>query len=281
MNCKKLKNGFELPLLGLGTWKFGGREFHDPENNDALQIEAIENAVASGVTWIDTAEYYADGYAETLIGTALCGAPRSSYRICSKVWKTHLRRDDVWRAAENSLNRLKTDHFDLYLYHQIDDAVPLEETIGALNELAEQKIALNIGVSNFNTERLERAMQLSNAPIVVNQVEYSLVCREPEKDLLAFCQKNDVILQAWRPLQYLTCCTLTDELCSKYEVSLQQLALAWLFAQNNVTALCGSQNPAHLSDNVNAVNLKLDEDDVQRLKNDYPDIRRISRVPLK
>lgn len=281
MNCKKLKNGFELPLLGLGTWKFGGREFHDPENNDALQIEAIENAVSSGVTWIDTAEYYADGYAETLIGTALCGAPRSSYRICSKVWKTHLRRDDVWRAAENSLNRLKTDHFDLYLYHQIDDAVPLEETIGALNELAEQKIALNIGVSNFNTERLERAMQLSNAPIVVNQVEYSLVCREPEKDLLAFCQENDVILQAWRPLQYLTCCTLTDELCSKYEVSLQQLALAWLFAQNNVTALCGTQNPAHLSDNIDAANLKLDEDDVQRLKNDYPDIRRISRVPLK
>ena len=171
MNNKQLKNGFEIPLLGLGTWGFGGREFHNPENNDTRQIEAIENAVTSGITWIDTAEYYADGYAETLIGMALRGAKRDSYQICSKVWKTHLRRDDVWRAAENSLNRLKTDHFDLYLYHQIDENVPLEETINAMNELVQQKIAKYIGVSNFKAERLERAMQISEAPIVVNQVE--------------------------------------------------------------------------------------------------------------
>ena len=180
MNKKSLKQNFSLPLLALGTWGFGGREFHDPDNNDARQIEAIENAVTAGLTWIDTAEYYADGYAETLIGTALRGAKRDSYQICSKVWKTHLRRDDVWRSAENSLNRLKTDHFDLYLYHQIDDNVPLEETLGAMNELVEQKITQNIGVSNFSAERLERAMRISDAPIVVNQVEYSLVCREPE-----------------------------------------------------------------------------------------------------
>lgn len=281
MNTKKLKNGFELPLLGLGTWGFGGREFHDPENNDKFQIEAIENAVTGGITWIDTAEYYADGYAETLIGTALKGARRDSYQICSKVWKTHLRRDDVWRAAENSLNRLKTDHFDLYLYHQIDESVPLEETINALNELAEQKIALNIGVSNFNAERLERAMKISQVPIVVNQVEYSLVCREPEKELLPFCQENDVMLQAWRPLQYLKDCALTDELCEKYEVSLQQLALAWLFAQNNVSAVAAMKSPAHLADNISAAELKLDEDDIIRLKNNYPEQREISRVPLR
>lgn len=281
MNTKKLKNGFELPLLGLGTWGFGGREFHDPENNDKLQIEAIENAVSNNITWIDTAEYYADGYAETLIGTALRGAKRTSYQICSKVWKTHLRRDDVWRAAENSLNRLKTDHFDLYLYHQIDESVPLEETIGALNELAEQKIALNIGVSNFNAERLERAMKLSQAPIVVNQVEYSLVCREPEKNLLAFCQENDVMLQAWRPLQYLKDCALTDELCEKYEISLQQLALAWLFAQDNVSAIAAMKSPAHLADNISAAELKLAPDDILRLKKDYPEQREISRVPLR
>lgn len=281
MKTGKLENGFEIPLLGLGTWGFGGREFHDPENNDTRQIEAIENAVTGGITWIDTAEYYADGYAETLIGTALKGAKRSSYQLCSKVWKTHLHRDDVWRAAENSLNRLKTDHFDLYLYHQIDESVPLEETIDALNELAEQKIALNIGVSNFNTERLERAMKLSQAPIVVNQVEYSLVCREPEKDLLAFCQENDVILQAWRPLQYLKKCPLTDKLCSKYQVSLQQLALAWLFMQNNVTAISASQSYHHQCDNLGATELKLDEDDIELLRRDYPEQRQISRVPLR
>ncbi len=281
MDSKELKNGFNIPVLGLGTWQFGGREFHNPENNDSLQIEAIENAVMNGVTWIDTAEYYAEGYAETLIGTALRGAKRNSYQICSKVWKTHLRRDDVWRAAENSLNRLKTDHFDLYLYHQIDENVPLEETLGAMNELVEQKIALNIGVSNFNTERLERAMKISAAPIVVNQVEYSLVCREPENELLAFCQENDVILQAWRPLQYLEDCSLTDELCTKYDVSLQQLALAWLFAQQNVTAVAAMKSHSHLLDNIAAANLKLDEEDIMLLRENYPGQRQISRVPLK
>lgn len=281
MNKKSLKQNFSLPLLALGTWGFGGREFHDPDNNDARQIEAIENAVTAGLTWIDTAEYYADGYAETLIGTALRGAKRDSYQICSKVWKTHLRRDDVWRAAENSLNRLKTDHFDLYLYHQIDDNVPLEETLGAMNELVEQKITKNIGVSNFSAERLERAMRISDAPIVVNQVEYSLVCREPEKELLPFSQENDVFLQAWRPLQYLKDCTLTDEICAKYDISLQQLALAWLVSQHNVTTIAAITNPVHLADNIAAVDLQLDEDDIELLRSDYPDQREISRVPLR
>ncbi|MBR2509717.1 MAG: aldo/keto reductase [Lentisphaeria bacterium] len=281
MKNKTLKNGFSIPLLGLGTWGFGGREFHDPENNDVRQIEAIENAMTSGITWIDTAEYYADGYAETLVGTALKGAKRDSYQLCSKVWKNHLRRDDVWRAAENSLNRLKTDHFDLYLYHQIDESVPLEETLNAMNELVQQKIAEYIGVSNFNTKRLERAMQISEAPIVVNQVEYSLVCREPEKELLPFCQENDVILQAWRPLQYLKNCPLTDRLCEKYSISLQQLAIAWLVAQNSVTTISASQNWNHQWDNISAVNLQLDGDDIELLRREYPDQREISRVPLK
>lgn len=281
MNTKSLKNRFSVPLLGIGTWGFGGRELHDPENDDRRQIEAIENAVSGGVTWIDSAEYYADGYAETLVGMALRGAKRDSYQICSKVWKTHLRRDDVWRAAENSLTRLKTDHFDLYLYHQIDESVPLEETLNAMNELVSQGIAKYIGVSNFNTERLEKAMKISEAPIVVNQVEYSLVCREPEKDLLPFCQENDVILQAWRPLQYLKDCDLTNELCEKYEVSMQQLALAWLFAQKNVTAVAAMTSPVHLADNIAATGLILEKDDIMRLKDDYPDIRYISRVPLK
>ena len=270
-----------MPVLGLGTWGFGGREFHNPENNDTRQIEAIENAVSNGISWIDTAEYYADGYAETLIGMALRGASRKTYQLCSKVWKTHLRRDDVWRAAENSLNRLKTDHFDLYLYHQIDESVPLEETLGAMNELVNQGITKNIGVSNFNAERLERAINLSDAPIVVNQVEYSLVCREPEKYLLPFCQENDVILQAWRPLQYLQPCSLTDELCEKYSVSLQQLALAWLMLQDNVTTIAASQDHIHQQDNLASTQLQLDTDDILRLKNEYPNQRDISRVPLK
>ena len=150
-----------------------------------------------------------------------------------------------------------------------------------MNELVEQKITKNIGVSNFSAERLERAMRISDAPIVVNQVEYSLVCREPEKELLPFLQENDVFLQAWRPLQYLKDCTLTDEICAKYDISLQQLALAWLVSQHNVTTIAAITNPVHLADNIAAVDLQLDEDDIELLRSDYPDQREISRVPLR
>ena len=144
-----LKNGFSLPVLGMGTWLFGGRETRDPSNDDAGQIAALQAGIEAGFSLIDTAEYYAGGYAETLTGRAIAGYPRAGLFLTSKVWKTHLRRDDVLRAAENSLRRLGTDYLDLYLYHQVSEQVPLEETIGAMNELVERKLVRHIGVSNF------------------------------------------------------------------------------------------------------------------------------------
>ncbi len=276
-----LKNGFSLPVLGMGTWLFGGRETRDPANDDAGQIAALQAGIEAGFSLIDTAEYYAGGYAETLTGRAIAGYPRAGLFLTSKVWKTHLKRDDVLRAAENSLRRLGTDYLDLYLYHQVSEQVPLEETIGAMNELVERKLVRHIGVSNFAPTRLERAMRASSVPIVLNQVHYSLKFREPESSgLLDFCREHDVLVQAWRPVRGVETCPLTEELCRKYELSLYQLALAWLMSQKNIGTITAMKNPAHLPENIRAAETVLAEPDVERLRQEYPDVNYVSTVPL-
>ncbi len=276
-----LKNGFSLPVLGMGTWLFGGRETRDPANDDAGQIAALQAGIEAGFSLIDTAEYYAGGYAETLTGRAIAGYPRAGLFLISKVWKTHLKRDDVLRAAENSLRRLGTDYLDLYLYHQVSEQVPLEETIGAMNELVERKLVRHIGVSNFAPTRLERAMRASSVPIVLNQVHYSLKFREPESSgLLDFCREHDVLVQAWRPVRGVETCPLTEELCRKYELSLYQLALAWLMSQKNIGTITAMKNPAHLPENIRAAETVLAEPDVERLRQEYPDVNYVSTVPL-
>jgi len=282
MKVKTLSNGFAMPVLGMGTWQFGGREERNPENDDAGQIAALQAGIAAGFTLIDTAEYYAAGYAETLVGKAIAGCPREKLFITSKVWKNHLHRDDVFRSAEASLKRLGTDHFDLYLHHQVNDEVPLEETIGALNELVRNGMTRYIGVSNFLPDRLARAVRFSDAPIVVNQVHYSLKFREPESSgLLGYCQEHDILLQAWRPLRGVAACPLTDELCRKYGVTLSQLGLAWLISQKQVTAITAMKNPAHLPENFRAAGIVLAADDIERLRNEFPDRNYISTVPLR
>lgn len=282
MEVKTLSNGFAMPVLGMGTWQFGGREERNPENDDAGQIAALQTGIAAGFTLIDTAEYYAAGYAETLVGKAIAGCPREKLFITSKVWKNHLHRDDVLRAAEASLKRLGTDHFDLYLHHQVNDEVPLEETIGALNELVRNGMTRYIGVSNFSADRLARAVRSSDAPIVVNQVHYSLKFREPESSgLLAYCQEHDILLQAWRPLRGVSACPMTDELCRKYGLTLGQLGLAWLISQKQVTAITAMKNPAHLPENLKAAEVKISGADIELLRTEFPDRNYISTVPLR
>ncbi len=282
MQVKTLSNGFAMPVLGMGTWQFGGREERNPENDDAGQIAALQAGIEAGFDLIDTAEYYAAGHAETLVGKAIAGYPREKLFLTSKVWKTHLKYDQVLRSAENSLKRLGIERFDLYLYHQIDESVPLEETMSALNELVRRGMTRYIGVSNFLPERLARAVRVSEAPVVVNQVHYSLKFREPETSgLLAYCQEHDIMLQAWRPLRGVEACPLTDELCRKYELTLPQLGLAWLLSQDRVTAITAMKNPAHAPENLRALECELEKADVERLRIEFPDRNTVSAVPLK
>ena len=146
---KKLKNGFSMPVYGLGTWQMGGRENYNPENDDQADITAIKTAIDLGVTHIDTAEMYAEGYSETLVGRAIKTYDRSKLFLVSKVWPTHLRYDDVITSAKASLKRLQTTYLDLYLIHMPNPQIPIKETMRAMDALIEERLVKNIGMKNL------------------------------------------------------------------------------------------------------------------------------------
>lgn len=272
------QNGLTVPVLGMGTWCFGGRTEREPGNDDAGQIRALQKGIELGFSLIDTAEYYASGYAESLIGRAIKGYDRKSLFITSKVWKSNASRDGVLRACENSLKRLETDYLDCYLYHHFNPAVPLEETIAALNELVSQGMIRSIGVSNFSSALLLKALKCSDAPIVMNQVHCNLAVREALTDLRETCRENAVVLQAWRPVRDLEETPECRQLCVKYHLTFQQLALAWLLNMPDLAVITAMKNPRHLPETLAALDIKLETEDMEIL-NKYP-FRRPCGVPL-
>ena len=281
MKDKTLKCGFSMPVLGMGTWQMGGRMERDSGNDDARQIQALRTGLDLGFNLIDTAESYADGKAEELVGEAIRGYERSSLFLTSKVWKTHVAYDDVLRAAEKSLERLGTDYLDLYLYHQVNNEVPLEETMRAFDRLASEKLVRYIGVSNFALERFKRAQACAEHKIVVNQIHYSLSMREPEAELLPWLQENDVMVQAWRPLRGVPDCALLDNLCAKYGKTKSQIALNWLIMQKNVVTITASNSAKHIQDNLDAAAFEMEPSDMELLTHDFPEKQFISdAVPL-
>jgi Predicted oxidoreductases (related to aryl-alcohol dehydrogenases) len=193
------KTGEKIPALGLGTWGIGGFSFPD-YSYDQLAIEVIRFAVEIGMNFIDTAEMYGSGHSEELIGEAIKGI-RDKVFIATKVLPTNFRYEDVIKACERSLKRLKTSYIDLYQLHWPNPSIPIRETMKAMERLVDEGKIRYIGISNFSVEETVEAMNsLSKYEIVSNQVEYSLLVRDIERDLLPFCNKNKITVIAYSPL---------------------------------------------------------------------------------
>lgn len=283
---KILKNGFSMPVYGLGTWTMGGRETHDPNNNDEKDIQAIQTAIDNGVFHIDSAESYADGYAEVLVGKAIEKYDRSKLFLTSKVHLEHLSYDGVIHAAKESLKRMNVKYLDLYYTHRYSLDVPIEETMRAMNTLLEEGLIKNIGISNYNLEETQKAVAVSKHKIVATQLHLNLKYREAErKGLLKYCQENDMLFVAWRPLQKGVLLenegNLVDELAKKYSKTPAQIALNWLISQENVVTLSKTESKEHLLDNIGAVGWQMETEDVQKLDKEYPNQEDVSdTVPL-
>jgi len=271
---KKLQNGFEIPEFGIGTWLIGGTKVRNTENNDPADVQTIKTAVDLGITLIDTAENYAEGWAEKLIGEAIKGIDRNKLFITSKVSPAHLKHDDLIAAAKASLERLQTEYLDLYLIHSPNPEIPLKETIQAMDELVANGLIRSIGVSNFNTTHLEEAQSYTKNKVVLNQVFYNLLNREVEKDLLQYCQDNDVILEAFRPLDkgklLETVPEILLKMAQKYNKTSAQIALNWLISQQNVMTISKISQKHHLEENLGAVGWRMDPEDIELLRNEFP-----------
>jgi len=284
---KKLKTGFEMPVIGLGTWLMGGNKLRNPNNDDEKDIKAVKEAISVGITHLDTAENYAEGWAEKIVGKAIKNYKRDNLFITSKVDKTNLHFNDVINACKNSLGRLGTNYLDLYLIHAPNDEVPIEETMRAMDQLVTDGLVKNIGVSNFKTGRLIEAQKYTKNKIVANQVFYNLVEREPEIDgLLDYVQKNDVLLTAYRPIGKGALLEnvpqIIKDLSKKYNKSFAQIMLNWLMSQENVVTVTKMAKLEHVKENLGAIGWQLEKPDIEKLRKEFPNqINHSDVLPLR
>lgn len=275
-----------MPVYGLGTWLMGGQNERNPKNNDSADIAAIQAALKLGVTHIDTAENYANGYTEALVGQAIKKYNRRSLFLTTKVRATHMAYEDTLHAAKESLLRLGTDYLDLYLLHRYYPDIPLSETLGALDELVKQGLVRNIGVCNFPAEKLKEAQILTRNKIVCNQVHFNLKFREAEQEgVLKYCRDHDIMLVAWRPIQMGMILDrnipIIKEMMDKYQKTPAQIALNWLISQPNVAVIAKTSNTAHLQENLGAMGWSMKADDIEKLRKEYPNQVAVSdAVPL-
>jgi diketogulonate reductase-like aldo/keto reductase len=275
MEYKNLTENTKIPVLGLGTWEIGGGMSRDT-SKDKEGIAAIKKAVELGYNHIDTAEMYGGGHSEELVGLAINDFDRESLFITTKVLPDHLRHNDCIKAAEGSLKRLRTDYIDLYLIHVPNPKIPIKETMRAMDTLLKQGKIRFIGVSNFSVEQLKEAQKYTENKIANNQIEYNLLTRHSgmynvniESEIIPFCQENEIIITAWKPLVkgglFREKNKLLEEIAEKYNKTLAQIAINWLISKKNIITIPKSTNPEHLKENLGALGWKLSEEDIKRL----------------
>ncbi len=260
-----------LPKIGFGTWKIGGESFADP-TTDPVSMTALRFALEIGYIHFDTAEYYAGGHAEELVGRAVreTNTKRENLFITTKVSPEHLDYDDVFKSCENSLRRLNMDYIDLYLIHWPRVGMKLEETFRALNKLVHDGKVKNLGVSNFNLKLLKQAQSFSETPIITDQVPYSLPNHTYVKNsVLEYCQQNDILVTAYSPLKFrsMRVNKTLGEIAKAHSATPFQVALAWLVMQPRVITIPMSFNPVHIKQNFDAAEIPLTAEQISLLDN--------------
>ncbi len=272
MELKELnKTGVKIPAIGIGTWGIGG--YLTPDySKDEEAVKALKKGIELGMYLIDTAEMYGGGHCEEIVGEAIKYFPREEVFIVTKVLPENLRYNDLINSFQKSLRRLNTDYIDLYLIHAPNPNIPIKETMSAMEKLVEEGILKFIGVSNFNIFQIEEAKKyLRRIDIVVNQVEYSLVERRIERDLIAYCLKNNITVMAYCPLAkgILPKNELLKQIGIKYGKTSAQVALNWLIQKENVVAIPKALNTEHLKENAQATGWRLTEEDLQLINKNF------------
>jgi len=263
-------NGASVAALGQGTWFMG-----DSPANAKKEVRALQLGVDSGMTLIDTAEMYADGGAEKIVGKAIAGR-RSSVFVVSKVLPSNASRRGTVAACEASLRRLGTDYLDLYLLHWRGN-YPLAETIQAMNTLVEQGKIRLWGVSNLDLDDMaELTEQPSGGSVQTNQLLYNLSRRGIEYDLLPWCRERNVPIMAYSPIEQgrlLDDRTLV-EVAERHGATPAQVALAWVLRHPDVIAIPKASSEAHVRENSASLKIALSAADLSDLDIAFPPPKR-------
>ncbi|MFV9686485.1 aldo/keto reductase [Pantoea sp. KXB45] len=272
--------GFDaLPVIGQGTWYMG-----ETASQRAAEITALQAGLDCGLRLIDTAEMYADGGAEEVVGEALRGR-REQALLVSKVYPWNAGEVDAIDACERSLRRLQTDYLDLYLLHWRGN-IPLEETLRAMERLQQQGKIRYWGVSNFDNEDMAELWdEPGGNQCATNQVLYHLASRGIESDLLPACQQRGMPVMAYCPLaqagrlrESLFSDPCLTQIAQQKGISVAQLLLAWVVRQQGVIAIPKASSVAHVQDNAAALGVILTDEELASIDRVWPAPQH--RVPL-
>ena len=318
------RTGLFVSELCLGTMTFGGSG-EMWSKIGALQQQAVDDIVRTsldaGINFIDTANVYSSGQSETLLGQALknLGTRRSDVVIATKVYGAMgpgpndrgASRGHIMDSVRASLERLQTDHIDLYQIHGTDPVTPIEETLRALDDLVQQGLVRYVGVSNWAAWRIMKALGLSDrhgwARFETLQAYYTIAGRDLEREIVPLLHEEKLGLMVWSPLaggllsgkfgpgsngpegarrvsfdfppvdkdRAWACVAAMREIADAHEVSVARVALAWLLGKPHVTSIIiGAKNIEQLADNIAATALTLSLDEVAALD-------RVSALPAE
>jgi 1-deoxyxylulose-5-phosphate synthase len=298
MKYRKLgSSGIDVSEISLGSWLTysGGVEREQAE-------ACVKAAFEEGINFIDTANVYGRGAAESLLGEVLSDYDRSSYVLATKVYfqmsdtDRGLSAAQIHKQIDASLERLRTDHVDLYQCHRYDEDTPLEETMQALTEVVEAGKARHIGFSEWPVEKIEESLALSGvARWVSSQPQYSMLWRSPEAEVIPLCEREDISQIVWSPLgqgvltgkyrpgeqppadsraasdsmsdfigqlmqdPVLEAVQRLRPVAEEAGLTMPQLALAWVLRQPNLaSAIVGASRPEQVRANASASGIALD-----------------------
>jgi diketogulonate reductase-like aldo/keto reductase len=266
MGTIEFPSGQAVPLLGQGTWGMAAGAHSRTD-----EIAALRLGLDLGMTLIDTAEMYASGAAEELVGEAITGR-RQEVFLVSKVLPSNATRRGTVAACERSLRRLRADRLDLYLLHW-RGSTPLAETLAAFAALIGSGKIRSWGVSNFDVSDMEELLGLAGgAQVATNQVLYNLTRRGIAYDLLPWCRQHGLPVMAYSPIEQgrLLGQPVLRGVAARHGATPAQVALAWLLRQEGVLAIPKAATAAHVRENQATLDVCLTTDDLTELDGAFP-----------
>ena len=269
--------GGDLPVhrLGYGAMRITGDGVWGPPEDRDEAIAVLRRAVELGINLIDTAEAYGPGVSEELIHDALHPYP-AGLVIATKGgfdrpgpgrWEVNGRPARLREELEGSLRRLDVERIDLWQLHRIDDEVPEEDQFGAIRDFIDEGKIRHVGLSEVTVEQIERARE--QLPIVSVQNKYNMI-EQDAGDVLAYCTQERLAFLPWNPLEVGELSKGAGEVghvARKHDATAAQVALAWLLRRSSVMLpIPGTSSVEHLEENVGAASLRLDDEDMRRLR---------------
>lgn len=260
-----------IPAIGQGTWYMG-----EKASLRKTEVDALRAGIDLGLTLIDTAEMYAEGGAEEVVGEAIKGQ-RDKVFLVSKVYPWNAGGQKGQAACEASLRRLGTDRIDLYLLHWRGNFA-LDETIDLMNKLQQQCKIGRWGVSNLDVDDMQVLWrEEGGSACATNQVLYHLASRGIEYDLLPWCQQHDVPVMAYCPLAQagrlrtgLMNHPVVNEIARNHNATAAQILLAWVIRHQGVMAIPKAASIEHVKANAGALDITLTGEELRLLNNAFP-----------